>query len=373
MPDALERRLRDARPSPPASAEARRLAARRVVLEERATGRSRRWGGWGLLRPALGVLGLVAAVGLVAVLLVAGPKGAEEPAGLRFAGRPDPGTALRLTVEPVHPGLTAAQAAERSVAVVRARAAALGVSGLEAVPGAGGTVQVWVPESAAEGALDTLLDPARLSVVNLTTVSVAGGFATPRAMLRSSSTNGEGLPGATFHVVDPLTGALLGGPAPTRREAEADAGPGRPREVLALPPGVLLVRGSLDQVGGAVVARPEGGWMAIGDGPAVRRADIARLEPAVGGVRAVLTRPLPRRVGRAGHRRPGPELVLLVEGGARRTPELTGTLYPDRPLTGARSVVFAVPEEIRARTVALFAAGELPARLRVDAQVTTGR
>lgn len=364
MPNALERRLRDARPSPPASAEARRLAARRVVLEERAAGRSRRWGGWGLLRPALGVLGLVAAVGLVAVLLVAGPTGGDDPTGLRFADQEEAGAALRLTVDPVHPGVSAEQVAEGAAAVLRARAAALGVVDLEAVSAAGGTVQMWVPASAAEGTIDALLDPARLSFSNTARVVLGRNFATPGAALRSPNTNRVRLPGTTFYVVDRATGGLVRGPTATRREAEAAAGPGRGwHEVIALPPGVVIVR---DLV--------EGGWKVIGEGPAVGGAGIVRLEPAPGGVRAILSRPMPHQVGRRSVHAPGPELMLLVEGGRRPVPELAGTNRDsNRSLTGALSVEFSVREEIRPRLVALFADGELPARLRVDARAATGR
>ena len=319
-------------------------------------------GGRRVIGLVLGALGLVALGGLFAALVV-GPEGSDDPAGLRFADRAEAGAALRLAVEPIRRGQSDAQAAEAATTVIRARAAALGVSGLDVEPGAGGTVQMWVPESAPKGALETLLDPARLSFSNLVRVNSSGGFDTPRAALSSFGTNRVRLPGVTFYVVDPLTGSFLAGPAPTRCDAEAEAGPRMSRQVIVVPPGVMLVRDFV-----------LGGWRMMGRGASFGGAGIIRLEPAPGGVRAILSRPVPHQVGRRGPHSPGPELVLLVEGGARPVPELTGgNRDSDHALTGERSVLFSVPETLRARLVALFAGGESPARVRVDARAATGR
>ncbi|MGD9696362.1 MAG: hypothetical protein AB7V42_11975 [Thermoleophilia bacterium] len=237
----LEDRLRAGRPSAPEPAPEARARARAAALAALAAApapppprpRVRV-----ALRWALGALGVLALGALFLTLLVAGRGGGEAPpAGLRFADRPASGVAMRLTVAPATPEMTPAEAVARTIAVIRARAEAMGIDGVLAEPGTGDTVELWVPVARESGGASDLFGGVVFQVYDLGRDELARER-TAAAALDAVAGLDPGAPRAYYLVDARAQGHWAAGP---ERSADALPARGDRQRVVSIPADALLL------------------------------------------------------------------------------------------------------------------------------------
>jgi hypothetical protein len=362
MPAELERRLREGRPpepefSPNAREQARMaaLAARRGVAGPRRS-RLRR-----LVRPArvvVGGIGFAALAGLIALLIVAGPRGRGESAGLRFADRPEGGVALHLRAAPIAgSGLSPRAAAEEAARVLLGRAQAQRIDGLEAVAAADGTLDAWVPVARTAEEVSRLLVPTRLRVYDLDRDLVARDPNARLALLRAKPAASRG-PVNYYLVSGRKRGYLLAAPAQSRRALFFVRGrPPGDSMIISLPRDLLLARDART-----------GAWSVLRDRPVLEGADIEGIERRSWGLSLRPSDSGATRLANAA----GTKFGLVYDEYASGSASFEGPLTIDEESTPVRLDLRAVTPWSRETLADNASVGTLAVSLSVLAEAPTG-